>query len=46
MKKNYLITGGAGFIGFTISKFLLGKKHNVICIDNINNYYSQKIKKR
>ena len=45
MKKNYLITGGAGFIGYHVSKFLLGKKHNVICIDNINNYYSQKLKK-
>ncbi len=39
-----LITGVAGFIGFSIAKKLLGKKHDVIGIDNINNYYSTKLK--
>jgi len=29
-----LITGGAGFIGSHLSKFLLDQGHNVICLDN------------
>ena len=37
-----LITGSAGFIGFSIAKNLLKKKKNVIGIDNLNNYYSKK----
>ena len=45
MRKNYLITGGAGFIGYHISKFLLDARHNVICVDNLNNYYFKKLKK-
>ena len=42
--KNYLITGSAGFIGFHLSKKLLSEGFNVIGIDNLNNYYDQKIK--
>jgi len=45
MKRNYLVTGGAGFIGYHVSKHLLDTNHNVICIDNINSYYSQRLKK-
>ena len=42
--KNILITGAAGFIGMhTVLKFL-EKGFNVIGIDNINNYYSEKLK--
>ncbi len=40
----YLVTGAAGFIGFHLSLYLLKKKIDVIGIDNINNYYDQKIK--
>ncbi len=40
-----LITGCAGFIGFSYAKFLLKKKYQVIGIDNINNYYSTKLKR-
>ena len=41
-----LITGSAGFIGFNLAKFLLkNKKIKVIGVDNINNYYSQSLKK-
>ncbi len=40
----YLVTGAAGFIGFHLSLFLLRKQKSVIGIDNINNYYSKKIK--
>ena len=34
MSKNVLITGGAGFIGSNLSKFLLSNNYNVICLDN------------
>ena len=40
----YLITGAAGFIGFHISLKLLRTNNTVIGVDNINNYYDQKIK--
>ena len=40
----YLVTGAAGFIGFHLSKELLEKNESVIGIDNINDYYDQKIK--
>ncbi len=42
--KNYLITGSAGFIGFHLSKKLLSEGFNVFGVDNLNNYYDQKIK--
>ena len=36
MKKNYIvITGGVGFIGSNLTKYLLNKtKFNIICIDD------------
>ena len=41
-----LITGGAGFIGYNFCKYLLTKtNHKIYSIDNINNYYSQKLKR-
>ena len=40
-----LITGVAGFIGYSFATFLLNKKISVIGIDNVNNYYSTKLKK-
>ena len=40
----YLITGAAGFIGFHLSLELLKENKIVIAVDNINNYYDQKIK--
>lgn len=42
--KNIFITGIAGFIGFHLSYFLLKKKYNVYGIDNLNSYYSKKLK--
>ena len=42
--KNYLITGSAGFIGFHLSKKLLSEGFNVLGVDNLNNYYDQRIK--
>ena len=41
-----LITGSAGFIGYNFCKYLLTKSnHQVYSIDNVNNYYSQKLKR-
>ena len=39
-----LVTGSAGFIGFHLSKRLLELGHEVIGLDNINNYYDIKLK--
>ena len=39
-----LVTGSAGFIGFSLSKKLLERGDNIIGIDNHNNYYDPKIK--
>ena len=40
----YLVTGGAGFIGFHLSKSLLEKGAVVIGFDNMNDYYDVKLK--
>ena len=42
--KRYLITGGAGFIGFFLSKALLEKGAQVIGLDNMNDYYEVSLK--
>jgi len=39
-----LITGAAGFIGSHLSKYLAKKKHKVIGIDCISDYYDKKLK--
>tara|TARA_Y100000996_G_scaffold401414_1_gene372331 strand:- start:1045 stop:2055 length:1011 start_codon:yes stop_codon:yes gene_type:complete len=39
-----IVTGSAGFIGFSLSTKLLDLGFNVIGIDNHNNYYDPKIK--
>ena len=44
-KKKYLVTGSAGFIGFHLTKKLLTNGSVVIGVDNMNNYYDQKLKK-
>ncbi len=45
--KNVLITGAAGFIGSNLAKRVLKeeKVKNVICIDNMNDYYDVNLKK-
>ena len=42
--KNVLVTGAAGFIGFHLSKRLLESGTNVVGLDNLNPYYSVKLK--
>lgn len=42
--KTYLITGGAGFIGYFLSKSLLEKGISVIGFDNMNDYYEVSLK--
>lgn len=44
VNKTYLITGGAGFIGFHLSKSLLEKGARVIGFDNLNDYYEVSLK--
>ena len=39
-----LVTVGAGFIGFFVSKILLSKGHTVVGLDNINDYYNVNLK--
>lgn len=43
--KMVLITGVAGFIGFSLSRRLLEKGYNIIGIDNMNDYYDVGLKK-
>jgi len=39
-----LVTGSAGFIGFHLSKSLLGDGYEVLGIDNVNDYYDPELK--
>tara|TARA_R100000935_G_scaffold58924_2_gene100074 strand:+ start:9788 stop:10816 length:1029 start_codon:yes stop_codon:yes gene_type:complete len=39
-----LVTGAAGFIGFFVAKQLISKGHEVIGLDNINDYYDVNLK--
>lgn len=43
--KNYLVTGAAGFIGFHLVQRLCALGHNVVGIDNLNDYYDVNLKK-
>ena len=39
-----LVTGSAGFIGFHLTMKLISEKHDVVGLDNINDYYSTDLK--
>jgi UDP-glucuronate 4-epimerase len=45
MKKTILVTGSAGFIGFSLCKSLLADANNIIVgVDNFNDYYDVELK--
>ncbi len=44
--KTYFITGGAGFIGSTLTKRLLSEGNKVVTIDNFCDYYDPKLKEK
>tara|TARA_B110000116_G_C16706346_1_gene522309 strand:+ start:208 stop:1176 length:969 start_codon:yes stop_codon:yes gene_type:complete len=46
IKKNILITGCAGFVGFHLSQRLCEGGYNVIGLDNLNDYYDVTLKKK
>ncbi len=45
LKKNILVTGGSGFIGSNITKYLIREKHNVMVFDNNSRGKSSRLKK-
>ncbi len=40
-----LVTGGAGFIGSHLCERLLSRGHQVVCLDNFNDFYDPQIKR-
>ena len=42
--KKILVTGAAGFIGYHLCEKLLALGHNVLGLDNINDYYDTGLK--
>lgn len=40
----YLVTGAAGFIGFHVAERLLSAGHQVVGLDNLNDYYDVNLK--
>ena len=42
--KKVLVTGAAGFIGHHLSKLLVSNGYDVVGLDNINDYYDQRLK--
>ena len=45
MTQPILVTGAAGFIGAAVSERLLARGEIVVGIDNLNDYYSQELKR-
>jgi UDP-glucuronate 4-epimerase len=41
-----LVTGGAGFIGSHLCERLLSEQNSVVCVDDLNDFYSPKIKEK
>lgn len=41
---NFLVTGSAGFIGYHVAERLLAAGHQVVGIDNLNDYYDVSLK--
>ena len=45
MPLKVVVTGAAGFIGFSVARRLLERGDSVYGIDNLNDYYDVKLKK-
>jgi UDP-glucuronate 4-epimerase len=43
-KETLLITGAAGFIGFHLAKVCIERGHQVVGLDNLNDYYDPRLK--
>jgi UDP-glucuronate 4-epimerase len=43
---NFLVTGGAGFIGSHVCEQLLHEGHSVSTFDDLNSFYAQELKRR
>lgn len=43
-KKNYLVTGAAGFIASRVAALLVQEGHRVVGVDNLNDYYDVSLK--
>jgi UDP-glucuronate 4-epimerase len=46
MQEKILVTGAAGFIGFHVARLLLDRGHEVVGLDNVNDYYDPTLKLR
>ncbi len=42
---HFLVTGGAGFIGYNLAQRLMARGDSVTSIDNVNDYYDPKLKR-
>ena len=45
MRMRVLLTGAAGFIGYHSAQALLAEGHEVVGVDNLNDYYDVELKK-
>lgn len=43
-EKTVLVTGGAGFIGYNLTKKLLNDGYRIVSVDNMNDYYDPHLK--